>query len=1163
MQNYASAPAAAKDVRHLNTRALLLAFMLVMLLLVGNFAVMFESIRAVKEHQQWVTHTWEVVAELEMFQSDMKDVEGSQRGFALAESDNFLTPHRRSRRSAVERMRRIRELTGDNPAQEARLNELAAKQDEAFRWHDQVLNVRREEGLQKAAELIATEEGVRIMEELRRMTEGIADIERRLLAQRSLQAEKASDRVDLTLFLSTAVSLLLASLTYYFVRSSMLKQQAERERVGDEAWQASGLADLGQIMREDQALSSMADRSLEYLAQRLGAQVGSFFVFDRGDLSLVAAFGRTDAKLNSVRIKPGEGLVGEALKRQRLFDVENIPSGYLKVGTSLGDAEPKRLLILPLIFEGQIAGVIELGTLNDVAPRDLAFLDEAQQSIASSVLSAVSRQRMQELLEETQRQSEELQTQQEELRSSNEELETQASALRSSQDRLQMQQEELRQTNEELEQQTKALDNQRSILADQNLALMTIKRELETKAKELEQSSRYKSEFLSNMSHELRTPLNSLLLLSTLLGENKEGRLSQQQVDWAKTISQSGNDLLTLINDILDLSKVEAGKIEITPEDVKLEDVLDATDRSFRHLAEHKGLKLELSYDPALPKQLRTDRLRLEQILKNLLSNAIKFTAQGEVSLELKPRPNGGVAFVVRDTGIGIPSDKKDLIFEAFQQADGSTSRSHGGTGLGLTISRELARLLGGEVEVESEVGVGSTFTLVLPPSIPDSLPERASRAPKRASVAMPQLGLGAVAAKAAVESVPIAAGKILGDVDDDDKSKRRVLIVEDDVEFGKALIELAHESGFRAVLATSGSVALAYVDQHSLDAVLLDMKLPDLSGLVILERLKHSPKTRHIPVHVISALDFSQNALSFGAAGYLRKPASRDNLAEVFKNFETLLSRRVRRVLVVEDDKMQREAIRHLLGNGDLLVDEAGTAADALRRLSEIAYDCVILDLRLPDMSGFELLEEMKKSNPTARVPVVVYTGKDLSRSEQDRLEEYAESIIIKGARSPERLLDEVSLFLHRLEDSLPPDSRALLQRLRTGDTSLQGRRVLIVDDDMRNVYALVASLEAAGMKTAVARNGSEALSKLGEQADIDLVLMDIMMPIMDGYEAMRRIREDNKFKRMPIIALTAKAMRGDVDSCLAAGANDYLSKPVQLEQLLSLIKVWMPRYV
>lgn len=664
------------------------------------------------------------------------------------------------------------------------------------------------------------------------------------------------------------------------------------------------------------------------------------------------------------------------------------------------------------------------------------------------------------------------------------------------------------------------------------------------------------------MSHELRTPLNSLLILSKLLGDNPEDNLTQEQVNYARTIHSSGNDLLGLINDILDLSKIEAGHIEVRPEAVALDRLAADLRALFQPVADERGLAFEIAIAPDCPPAIATDRQRLEQILKNLLSNAFKFTETGSVRLSIDCDAKGGITLAVIDTGIGITPEHQRGIFEAFQQADGTISRKYGGTGLGLSISRELARLLGGSIALASVEGQGSTFALTIPITYdPALVAPREAMAPS--SVASPDAS--------ASDSPPSQRRVALPSHVQDDRerltdTRRILLVVEDDTTFAGIVRDLSREMGFQALVAGTAEEALSLARRHRPSAVVLDVGLPDQSGLAVLDRLKRDVETRHIPVHVVSGSDHTQTALSLGAIGYLKKPVKREDLAGVLDSLASTLTRTARRVLIVEDDPRQREAVAKLLASGDVETVGAGTAAECLERLKEQSFDCMVLDLSLPDATGFSLLETLSADEAHAFPPVIVYTGRDLSPDEEQRLRRYSDSIIIKGARSPERLLDEVSLFLHQVVTELPPEQQKMIQKARSRDAILEGRRILIVEDDVRNVYSLTNILEPRGALVEIARNGREALDALDKASGdparaIDLVLMDVMMPVMDGLAATRAIREDGRWRKLPIIALTAKAMPDDQERCVEAGANDYMAKPLDVDKLLSLVRVWMPR--
>ncbi|RIK94573.1 MAG: histidine kinase, partial [Burkholderiales bacterium] len=826
------------------------------------------------------------------------------------------------------------------------------------------------------------------------------------------------------------------------------------------------------------------------------------------------------------------------------------------------------LAVAPVLADERVAGVVELGSLDPRldAQRVVAVFDAVGEAIGVALRSAHYREQLVSLLEETQRQSEELQVQQEELRVSNEELEEQSRVLEASQARLETQQSELEQTNVQLEEQTQQLERQKSQLLDAQQALLEY-------AAKLESASRYKSDFLANVSHELRTPLNSALILSKLLAENRDGNLGPEQVKYAKAIHASNSDLLALINDVLDLAKIESGHIDLHPGNVEMAVLLERLRATFEPLAAEKGLALRVDVDPEVPAAIVSDSLRLAQILKNLLSNAVKFTERGQVRLRVSLRDGERLSFAVSDTGIGLSPDQLPMIFEAFRQADAGTSRRFGGTGLGLSISRELARRLGGDIEAESEAGRGSVFTLVLPLKWSPAIEPRrdvADDAPAAAGAAL-VAGVRDAAARPGAEPAPGAAVRQPAEalarvVVHDDRSQPRgrprlVLCVEDDPVFAQILVDLAHEQGFDCVVAADAADALRSTSALRPDAILLDIGLPDQSGLSVLERLKRDPATRHIPVHVVSMHDRTHTARELGAIGFLHKPATREQLAEMFSRLEQRLQRSVRRLLIVEDDAQLRANLELLLGGERIEIVSVGSIADALRELEASTFDCMVMDLTLPDGSGHDLLERLAAREDRSFPPVIVYTGRALGREDEERLRRRSRSIIVKGARSPERLLDEVTLFLHSVEASLPDDQRKLLRQARRRDAVLDGRRILLAEDDVRNIFALSSVFEPLGVKLEIARNGREALERLAAQPGIELVLMDIMMPEMDGLTAIRRMREDPRWADVPVIALTAKAMSDDRDRCLEAGANDYVAKPIDVDKLVSLCRVWIPK--
>jgi CheY-like chemotaxis protein len=924
-------------------------------------------------------------------------------------------------------------------------------------------------------------------------------------------------------------------------------------------WVQKGKAEINKNILGDHDVAAIARNMLRTVARHVDAKVGRLYRLADGKLATVATFGfdRTTEALEPLAL--GQGLAGEVARDGRQMVVSDLPPGYIDVNSGVGRASPQHVVIAPITIDGHVHGVIELGfcgTKHSFSS-ELELLRLAAEPAGAAMRAAQDREHLKELLEETQRQSEELQTQHEELRVTNEELEEQSQALRDSQARLENQQAELEATNAQLEEQAEVLERQKE-------ELMRSKQWLERNTEELERANQYKSEFLANMSHELRTPLNSSLILSQILAENKTGTLTEEQVRYAKTIQSSNKALLALINDILDLSKIEAGHMDIEPERVSLDAILDTLRQIFQPIAEEKKLAFSVDAAPGTPVVFTTDNRRLLQILKNLLSNAFKFTDKGEVALRAEPAGAGRIAFSVRDTGVGIAEHQQQLIFDAFRQADGTTSRMYGGTGLGLSISRELARLLQGEIHVRSTPGHGSTFTLDIvtelaappqrhpEPQLPTEPPSPSPSPPPTADITPP-----AAQAPPRVNAPP----QLMEDDRLQRKRDRLILLIEDDPRFASVLRDLAHERNFDCLHAATTGEAIRLAQEYRPHGVLLDINLPDGSGLSVLENLKRDPATRHIPIHVVSLDDHMRTAYELGAVGYALKPVAREELIAVISRLEDKLQNRVRRLLIVEDNLAQRESLVAMLKADDIDITMAATVAEALDRISETTFDCVVTDLMLPDASGYELLEKLAESGTYAFPPVIVYTGRNLSREEEQRLRRYSQSIIIKSAKSPARLLDEVTLFLHRVESSLPRAQQQLLLQARQRDAGFENRRILLVEDDVRNIFALTSILEPLGAEVEIARNGREALDRLAKPNDIDLVLMDLMMPEMDGLTATREIRKRPDLSKLPIIALTAKAMADDRKYCLEAGANDYIAKPIDIDKLVSLCRIWMPK--
>jgi signal transduction histidine kinase/CheY-like chemotaxis protein len=945
----------------------------------------------------------------------------------------------------------------------------------------------------------------------------------------------------------------IATLAHLYVKSRIALQR--------QSWVQQAQVLVAQQATSEQSPEQIGERILRAVTDYVGAKVAVIYAVEGKELQRLATWAIPASTPVPTTMAVGDGLTGQAVIEKRVLHVSTDGPGYLKIGSALGDTLPTTVVAAPLTSDGGVVGVIELGFAGKPDMDDIvAVMGAVAQKAGMALRAARYRTRLHQLLEESQRQSEELQVQQEELRVSNEELEERGRALMASQARLETQQIELEQTNVQLEEHTQSLERQKQ-------HLVAAQRTLAENAQTLERANQYKSEFLANMSHELRTPLNSSLILAKLLADNRDGNLTPDQVRYAATIHSSNTDLLVLINDILDLAKVEAGHIETVIESVALDAVLQSIERSFQPVANERGLRLTLERQPGVPGAIATDNQRLMQILRNLMSNAFKFTEKGEVALRIAPAQDGFVRFDVVDTGIGIAPSQRDIIFEAFQQADGTISRQYGGSGLGLSISREFAQLLGGSIELASEEGKGSTFSLILPLAIDPAVP--ADRVPAartiedsaRPSTPVAQVHTPAPAPAPAAPAVE-GTGPVMFPDDRGQRTRgqRLILTIEDDEAFSQILYDIAHELDFDCIRAATAQEGIALARQLQPSGVLLDMGLPDNSGLLVLEQLKRDPATRHIPIHVISVDDHASTARLLGAVGYTFKPADRDNLVSVVRSLQDRLKQDVHRILVVEDDLLLRENIKLLLEpvSGDIV--GVGTVADALNALSARSFDCMVMDLALPDGSGYDLLEKMAGNPDYAFPPVIVYTGRNLSADEEQRLRRYSKSIIIKGARSPERLLDEVTLFLHSVEAELPAEQQRMLREARQRDQAFEGRRILLAEDDIRNIFALSQVIEPLGAHLEIARNGREALDLLKRHPEIDLVLMDIMMPEMDGITAMREIRDTLKMNKLPIIALTAKAMPADRERCLEAGANDYISKPIDVDKLLSLCRVWLP---
>jgi CheY-like chemotaxis protein/signal transduction histidine kinase/HAMP domain-containing protein len=939
---------------------------------------------------------------------------------------------------------------------------------------------------------------------------------------RSVQVEASGEVAELKDYINTMID--------------NLRLTTDRNKEQD--WLKTNLARFTAMLQGQRDLTTVGRMLLSELAPLVNAQQGVIYQMETGesgDLVLLSTFADDVREGHPNRLRVGEGLVGQCASEKRRMLIAEVPTNAVPIRSGLFQAVPQNVIVLPVLFEDRVKAVIELATLSDFTASHLAFLEQLTAGIGIVLNSIEATMQTEGLLKQSQQLATELQTQQT----------------------------ELQQTNEQLAQKAQQLAEQNAEVERKNEEIEQARRAVEEKAKELALTSKYKSEFLANMSHELRTPLNSILVLGQQLGDNHDGNLTAKQVEFARTIHGAGTDLLNLISDILDLSKIESGTVSVQVEDVFFISLLETIARPFRHEAENRRLNFEIRTDPLLERSLITDSKRLQQVLKNLLSNAFKFTEKGSVRLSVFAAESGWsethpvlgksasvVAFEVSDTGIGIPLEKQRLIFEAFQQADASTSRKYGGTGLGLAISRELANLLGGEIQLRSAPGEGSTFTLYLPQTY---------------------VGASSGVTVADAKTLPLqmstvivsdrTAERLTDDRKDLQEGDHILLIVEDDPHYACVLRDIAHDNGFKVLVASRGSEALSLAREFHPTAVSLDVFLPDMLGWTVLNHLKQDPVTRHIPIQMLTLDEDRQHGLSRGAFAFVTKPTSSEELESAFARIKEYAAPRRKRLLVVEDNPAEQLSIRELLGHDDIDVETVATGADALAVVTQEPFDCIVLDLRLPDMSGFDVLERFRENPTLSDLPVVVFTGKDLSPEEDARLHLLARSVVVKGVESPERLLDETALFLHRVVADLPLEKQKLLDLLHHSDEALVGKKVLIVDDDVRNIFALSSVLERRGMTVLTAGTGREAIEMLDSTRDMAIVLMDIMMPEMDGYQTMQVIRQNSSLRRLPIIALTAKAMKGDREKCLEAGASEYLAKPVNTEQLLSVLRMWLHR--
>lgn len=1178
-------------------RNLLVSSSISMLILIVSSTASYLSIKSLLDSNQMVNHTHDVIYNINNATMVMVDAQTGMRGFLVSGREDFLKRYINAETETNAYIEKLESLTQDNVSQRKSIEELKPLKRLFFDYLALRIEEKRKGETVEATDL---DLGRRHMDNIRIIFKRMESQEQALLKERISSSEKYGN-YSLILIITAALIAIFISILF-FARilndfTARLKLQKELEKseedtaeririiseiageiahgnyearvdssesdalgsvgqslnnmasslsysfniLSDKEWLQAGVAELNKVMIGEKSLEQLTKDVIEYLAFYTNSNAGVMYLVEGDSLQTIAGYSYIPHK-DRINFQMGEGLTGQAALSGQVLELKSIKQEDIKISYALGEAKPAHVIAVPLTDE-KINGVVELATLKEFSVLEIEFLSSVANNIGIAIKAAQNRKRLQELLEETQSQSEELQMQHNELESMNAELETQTEKLQASEEELRVQQEELQQINEEL--------SERSVLLEEK------NMEIQKKSEDLELTTRYKSEFLANMSHELRTPLNSILLLSRLLSENNDDNMNEEQIEFAKVIQSSGSGLLGLIDEILDLSKIEAGKMEAELTDITVNEVTGSLNDLFNEIAKEKGIEFKIM-DNKAPMVIRTDKMRLEQILKNLISNAIKFTSKGSVTLEIKKNPNDArmVSFIVKDTGIGIPREKQLLIFEAFQQADGSTKRKYGGTGLGLSISRELAKLLKGEITLVSNVGEGSVFTL----SIPVAGSSAGQFSGKDHSLySKPQENNEKTENQQPADNKYISY-HIPEDVPDDrntiEDGDRVILIVEDDVNFAKSLLEFARQRKYKGVVTVRGDHALNLAIIYKPIGILLDIQLPVKSGWDVMEELKNNSQTKHIPVHIMSSHKLKQESLLKGAVNFLDKPIAFEQMPEIFKRIEHIINRESKKVLIIEDNSKHAKALAYFLETYNINSEIKSDVSEGLDALQKSDVDCVILDMGIPDKQSYEILENVRKNPDLDNLPVIVFTGKSLSMKEELKIKKYADSIVVKTAHSYQRMLDEVSLFMHLMEENKtvsPPKKRNLLNNI------LSDKTVLVVDDDVRNIYSLTKALEALKMNIITAIDGKEAIMALEKHPEIDVVLLDMMMPNMDGYETATIIRKNPKLKNLPVIAVTAKAMTGDREKCINAGASDYITKPVDVDQLLSLLRVWL----
>lgn len=1189
-------------------RNLQIGFGFSLLLLLASSTASYISIKEQISNRTKVDHSRRVIASANKILNDLQNAETGQRGFLLSGKETFLEPYLISLQTLPKSLDRTQQLVSDNLLQIQVADSLTYLVKSRLGILTNLIEVKREG---KQVTLAQLEEGKHYMDSCRNIIARFISVEEVFLDKRSNELNKSSLYTSIFVVIAAIVSLLITVVFYLRIREDFIKreglQKSLREKdeeisrrlkatqrianqiasgdysvhVNDEEeddlgslggslnqmanalqksfddlnnneWRQTGLARLNEILVGNKTEEILVADALHQLIRYGNVTNGAFYLLEQDRIVLKDAYGLENRMVKSFNI--GEGMIGQVFKEGKVKRFENLQDKDYVVSFANGQVQINYILLLPVFVDFTCIGVIELGSIDAFENVKLPFFIDATRNIGIAISAAKSRDQVQQLLEETQTQTEELQAQHAELENLNTELEAQTHKLQSSEEELRVQQEELVQSNQELEERSKSLEEKNYLIAERNL-------EIQHKAEELALSTKYKSEFLANMSHELRTPLNSILLLSRLMSEDTDGNLNEDQIESAKVIQSSGTSLLNLIDEILDLSKIESGKMELDYQDVKLDEVIHDLQNLFLPVVKDKSLAFNIKTESGIPDMIETDRLRLDQILRNLLSNAIKFTHEGSITLTISEDKEHGdqLLFEVKDTGIGIAEEKQKIIFEAFQQADGSTRRKFGGTGLGLSISREIARLLGGKISLKSKEGEGSVFTLILPK-------RKISETIKPTSEELIDIIASDINEMTTIVSESVAPNIVYNipeEVDDDRdnivKGDKVILIVEDDTAFAKALLKYTRQQQYKGIVVVRGDIAADFAARYLPLAILLDIQLPIKDGWEVMDEIKSNPQTRHIPVHIMSSLRVKKESLLKGAIDFINKPVAIEQIGLMFKKIEDALTRYPRKVLIVEENPKHASALSYFLSNFNIAAEIKTNVDDSVQALSSDSVNCVILDMGVPDKIGYETLEAIKNNEGLENLPIIIFTGKNLSHAEEVKIKQYADSIVIKTAHSYQRILDEVGLFLHLVEENTTDQQKRKANKLGSLSEVLTGKKVLIADDDVRNIFSLSKALEKYQMNVISATNGKEALLQLDNHPDVSIVLMDMMMPEMDGYETIRLIRKHPQYTKLPIMAVTAKAMTGDREKCIVAGASDYISKPVDTDQLLSLLRVWL----